>query len=351
MDFSLLYFANREVTDTAQEYELLVKSAEFADSHDFTAVWLPERHFHSFGGAYPNPALAAAVLAARTQRIRLRAGSVVVPLHDPLSVVEDWSFVDNISEGRVDIALASGWHPNDFVLAPDRYAVRREFTFGAVNEITDLWAGKKIWRRNGKGEEVETTTFPRPVQAELGLWLTCSRSPETFDEAGARGLNVLTALMFQGTDKLAENIERYRTVREQHGHDPAAGKVTLMLHTFVSENDNAVRAAVRGPFTEYLLSSSDLWKAQYLDFQGSDPKTTAKWAFERYFHRAALFGSVDRCTSFARELHAAGVDEIASLIDFGVEHSAVLTMLPHLDEVRRKLNGSGLQRGRVTSAS
>ncbi|MFE2970178.1 MupA/Atu3671 family FMN-dependent luciferase-like monooxygenase [Streptomyces sp. NPDC059340] len=339
MDFSLLYFANRETTDAAREYELLFKSAEFAESHEFTAVWLPERHFHPFGGAYPNPALAAAVLAARTQRIRLRAGSVVVPLHDPLSVVEDWSFVDNISDGRVDIALATGWHPNDFVLAPDRYPVRREFTFGAVNEITDLWAGKKVWRRNGTGEEVETSTFPRPVQAELGLWLTCSRSAETFDEAGARGLNVLTALMFQGTEKLAENIERYRTAREQHGYDPAAGKVTLMLHTFVGESDNAVRAAVRGPFTEYLLSSSGLWKAQYGGFQDGDPKKTAKRAFERYFHKAALFGSVDRCTSFTRELHAAGVDEIASLIDFGAEDSAVLAMLPHLDEVRRKVNG------------
>jgi hypothetical protein len=60
-------------------------------------VWLPERHFHPLGGAYPNPALAAAALAVRTRRIRLRAGSVVLPLQDPVTIAEDWSFVDNLS--------------------------------------------------------------------------------------------------------------------------------------------------------------------------------------------------------------------------------------------------------------
>ncbi|WP_199800755.1 MupA/Atu3671 family FMN-dependent luciferase-like monooxygenase [Streptomyces marianii] len=337
MDFSLLYFVNRETVDASREYELLFETAKFADQHDFTAVWLPERHFHPFGGAYPNPALAAAALAARTRKVRLRAGSVVMPLHDPLSVVEDWSFVDNISHGRVDMALAVGWNPNDFTLAPERYDVRREYTFEAIGEIRDLWAGKKVRRRNGHGKEVDISTYPRPVQPEPRLWFTCSSNPESFKEAGARGLSVLTALLFQSTDELAASIKNYRASRERSGHDPATGTVTLMLHTFVGEDDAAVKELVRQPFTDYLLSSIDLWKAQWSDLNRSHPRRLAKLAFERYFHRAALFGSVERCTAFARDLRAAGVDEIASLVDFGVADSDVLSMLPRLDEVRRNL--------------
>jgi natural product biosynthesis luciferase-like monooxygenase protein len=337
VDFSLLYFVNRETVDASREYQLLFDTAEFADRHDFTAVWLPERHFHPFGGAYPNPALAAAALATRTRRVRLRAGSVVVPLHDPLSVVEDWSFVDNVSRGRVDMALAVGWNPDDFALAPERYATRREYTFEALDEMKDLWAGKKVKRRNGLGEEVELSTYPRPVQPEPRLWFTCSSNPESFEEAGARGLNVLTALLFQSTDELAASIAAYRAARERNGHDPATGVVTLMLHTFVGESDAAVKELVRGPFTGYLLSSIDLWKARWSDLGRSHPGRLAKMAFERYFHRAALFGSVERCTAFARDLRAAGVDEIASLVDFGVADSEVLAMLPRLDEVRLNL--------------
>ncbi|MFJ8335905.1 MupA/Atu3671 family FMN-dependent luciferase-like monooxygenase [Streptomyces sp. NPDC094437] len=334
MDFSLLYFANREVVDPPQEYELLLRTAEFADDNGFTALWTPERHFHPFGGAYPNPALAAAALATRTRRIRLRAGSVVLPLRDPLTVVEDWAFVDNLSYGRVDLAFATGWNPNDFVLAPERYEGRREHTLEAIEEVKSLWAGKRLSRRNGAGEWVETLTYPRPVQEEPRWWLTCTSKPESFVTAGARGLNVLTALLFQSAEELAGKIALYREARERHGHDPAGGTVTLMLHTFVGESDAAVRAVVRDPFVEYLLSSIDLWKDQWTELRVRDPRKLAVLAFQRYFHAAALFGSVDTCTAFARRLEAAGVDEIASLVDFGVSGTEVLAALPHLARVK-----------------
>ncbi|MBD0423932.1 LLM class flavin-dependent oxidoreductase [Streptomyces sp. TRM S81-3] len=337
MDFSLLYFANREVLDPPQEYELLLRTAQFADDNGFTALWIPERHFHPFGGAYPNPALAAAALATRTRRIRLRAGSVVLPLRDPLTVVEDWAFVDNLSYGRVDLAFATGWNPNDFVLAPERFNRRREYTLETIDVVKSLWAGKGLPRRNGTGESVETHTYPRPVQEEPRLWFTCTSRPESFVAAGERGLNVLTALLFQSAEELAEKIGLYRAARERHGHDPAAGTVTLMLHTFVGGTDAEVRAVVRDPFMAYLLSSIDLWKGQWPGLQERDPRQLAGLAFQRYFHAAALFGSVDKCTRLARRLGEAGVDEIAALVDFGVDGSEVLAALPWLAEVKDAL--------------
>ena len=341
MDFSLLYFANREVKDPPSEYDLLIETARFADTHGFTALWVPERHFHPFGGAYPNPALAAAALAVSTRHIRLRAGSVVLPLHDPVSIVEDWSFVDNLSRGRVDLAIATGWLPNDFVLVPERYAERRRYGLDNISVIQDLWAGKTIKRRNGDGDEVEVLTYPRPVQPEIGLWLTASSSPETFREAGARGLNVLTALLFQRVEQLAPKIEIYRAAREANGHDPSTGVVTLMVHTFVGESDDAVREVVREPFMEYLTSSADLWRNHWRYKKAIDQKQLVEIAFERYFRTSAMFGSVERCTDYARSLMAVGVDEVASLVDFGVPARTVLAALPHLDEVHKSCSSEG----------
>jgi len=77
-----------------------------------------ERHFHRFGGSYTNPSVTSAIIAAVTNRIAIRAGSVVLPLHDPIRVAEEWSIVDNLSGGRVGMAIASGWHVDDFVFAP-----------------------------------------------------------------------------------------------------------------------------------------------------------------------------------------------------------------------------------------
>jgi natural product biosynthesis luciferase-like monooxygenase protein len=337
MDFSLLYFANREVDDPPAEYDLLFEATRYADENGFTALWIPERHFHPFGGAYPNPALAAAALAMSTSRIRLRAGSVVLPLHDPLTVVEDWSFVDNLSRGRVDLALATGWHPNDFVLRPERYADRRRFVAENVEVVRDLWCGKSVTRRNGEGAEVEISTYPRPVQPTPNIWLTCASNVETFEQAGALGANLLTALLFQKLGDLAPKIDAYRAARERHGHDPGAGVVTLMVHTFVGTDDAEVKETVRGPFTDYLLSSVDLWRGQWPDMEGAERSKVAEFAFARYFRQAAMFGSVDKCVKFARRLEETGVDEIASLIDFGVPAETVLAALPHLNTVRQRL--------------
>lgn len=80
-DFSLFYFAS-DAAQTASgpdRYRLLLDGARFADTHDFSAVWLPERHFHAFGGSYPAPSVLAAAVAQVTDRIGIRAGSVVMP--------------------------------------------------------------------------------------------------------------------------------------------------------------------------------------------------------------------------------------------------------------------------------
>ena len=98
MEFSLFYFANdSSEVDEGGRYQLLIEGARFADANGFAAVWTPERHFHPFGGLYPNPAVTGAAVAAVTSRVAIRAGSVVAPLHHPMRIAEDWSVVDNLS--------------------------------------------------------------------------------------------------------------------------------------------------------------------------------------------------------------------------------------------------------------
>ena len=126
MEFSLLYFSGDGSKTEADKYRLLLESAKFADRNDFSALWAPERHFHPFGGLYPNPSLTCAALAMITEHLQLRAGSLVMPLHNPARVAEEWSVVDNLSNGRIALAFASGWTIDDFVLSTESHASRRE---------------------------------------------------------------------------------------------------------------------------------------------------------------------------------------------------------------------------------
>src|SRR5580658_4121248 len=133
--FSLFFFASAHERSTRQQYQLMLESARLADELGFEAIWIPERHFDPFGAPYPSPAVLAAALAASTRRLEIRAGSVVLPLQDPVRVAEDWAVVDNLSGGRAGMAFASGWHPNDFVFAPHNYEMRKQVTLDHVSTV------------------------------------------------------------------------------------------------------------------------------------------------------------------------------------------------------------------------
>ena len=186
------------------KYRLLFESARYADANGFSAVWVPERHFHEFGGLSPSPAILCAALARETSRVQLRAGSVVLPLHNTIRAAEEWSVVDNISGGRTGVAFASGWNPADFALAPDHFGSRRDIMLAGIDQLQKLWRGEALTTAGGNGQPVAVSLFPSPVQTELPTWLTIVNNPETFAKAGEMGVGILTNLIStQGVDKLA----------------------------------------------------------------------------------------------------------------------------------------------------
>ncbi len=345
MDFSLFYFASADGGEATDKYRLLIEGAKFADTHGFAAVSTPERHFHTFGGLYPNPSITSAALATVTERIQIRAGSVVLPLHDPLLIAEEWAVVDNLSHGRVAISFASGWSPNDFIIAPQNYANRKELMRLGIETIRRLWKGEKVRRHDGNGTEIEVGILPRPIQRELPIWVTAAGSPDTFRLAGEIGANLLTHLLGQRIEDLAEKIGLYRRTWNQHGYGPGAGHVTLMLHTFMGSSVEAVRQQVRGPFSDYLRTSVGLWMTRrpgqkIEDFTEAELTDVVSFAFDRFFESSGLFGTPTTCLPMIERLQAIGVDELACLIDFGVEVEAVLSSLHGLDTLRQLSNTS-----------
>ncbi|HEX2036298.1 MAG TPA: MupA/Atu3671 family FMN-dependent luciferase-like monooxygenase [Chloroflexota bacterium] len=354
LEFSLFYFASDEGEKSSDKYRLLLEGARFADRNGFAALWTPERHFHAFGGLYPNPAVTGAAVAAVTERIQIRAGSCVLPLHHPIRVAEEWALVDSLSQGRVGISFASGWQPNDFVLAPERFSERKGLMVRQIEMVRRLWRGEAVGFPGPQGREVAVRTLPRPVQPELPVWITAAGNPETFQLAGELGAGLLTHLLGQSVDDLAEKLALYRQSWRDRGH-PGEGHVTLMLHSFVGDDEAAVRETVRAPMKAYLRSSVDLIRAAawtfptFEDLSASTGKSPAELleagaldeetmdalldhAFERYFTTSGLFGTPETCLPLLEQLKAIGVDEVACLIDFGVDSDLALS---HLEALRR----------------
>jgi natural product biosynthesis luciferase-like monooxygenase protein len=364
MDFSLFYWGNDDGVGR-DKYALLLDGARFADESGFCAVWTPERHFHAFGGPYPNPSVTGAAVAAVTRNLAVRAGSCVAPLHHTARIAEEWAVIDNLTNGRAGLAIASGWQPDDFVLRPENTPPNNKpAMYDAIRDLRALWSGEKVPFATADGGKHRLLTQPRPVSKTLPIWVTTAGNPDTWREAGEIGANVLTHLLGQSIDEVAGKIEIYHAALRKAGHDPADFSVTLMLHSYLAADRDTAREIAREPMKDYLRSAAALIK-QYawafpafkkpkgvetpmnLDLgtlQPEELEAILDFAFERYFTESGLFGTVEDALARVDQVRAIGVTEIACLIDYGIERQTVLDGLRLLAEVVSQANeGAGDQ--------
>ena len=238
------------------------------------------------------------------------------PLHPMLC----WGYVSLVgtpSKGRVACSFAAGWHVGDFVLAPESFANRKQVMFEGLELLKRAWRGEAVRLRGVDGRVSEVRLFPLPVQRELPVWLTAVKNPETYAAAGSIGANVLTNLLGQTVEELGKNIHLYREARARHGHDPQGGRVTLLLHTFVGDELDAVREKVRTPFRKYLESAVDVIQdfmkslgmpGAFEALSASDRDELLSFASERYYQTASLIGTPDMCLAMIDRLEGVSVN-------------------------------------------
>ncbi len=359
--FSLYFFGDYPAEYASDKYRLLLDAVQYADREGFEAVWLPERHFHSFGGFSPNPAVLAAALAGMTKRLHLRAGSVVLPLHHPLRAAEDWALADNLSGGRVGISFATGWHPNDFVFAPENYEARHKVTEDRIAQVRSLWRGESVEVVGGAGNRFPVRLHPQPCQRELPFWIS-GVSPQAFEAAGRMGAGILTNLQIITLEELAERVKLYRKARAAAGFDPSTGKVTVLLHAYLGDSVDGARTEAREPFLRYVRSSMEIsslkitsegGKADMRQMSEQEMQYLAGSGYDRYLRQnRVLIGTVDSCAEVVAQLVAAGATEIGCLIDFGVSAPSALSSLKKINELQQRFRGTSVvQEDRATAAS
>lgn len=361
MEMSIYYWGNDD-GQGSKKYDLLLEGAKFADAHGFCAVWTPERHFHAFGGPYPNPSVTGAAVAAVTKQIGVRAGSCVAPLHHTARIAEEWAVIDNLTNGRAGLAIASGWQPDDFVLRPENTPpANKPAMFEQMADLRKLWRGEEVAFPKKDGSLHAVVTQPRPVSKELPMWVTTAGNPETWKEAGRHGCNVLTHLLGQSVEEVGAKIALYHDALREAGYDPKDFSVTLMLHSFLAENREKAREIAREPMKDYLRSAAGLIKqyawafpafkkpegvdnAFQLDLGGlteDELEGILDFAFLRYFEDSGLFGTIEDALDRVEQVKRIGVTEIACLIDYGIDSATVLEGLKPLAEVLRLANEGG----------
>jgi natural product biosynthesis luciferase-like monooxygenase protein len=238
------------------EHEVIKEQMELmyeAETLGFDSVWPAEHHFTEYGYC-ASPQVSLAAVAARTKRIRLGTGVVVLPFHNPVRVAEDFAFLDLMSDGRVDLGVGRGYQPGEYAgfgLA-DKQSESRAMFDEAVSLVRKCWTEERVTFK-GKYYQVEDLMVrPKPLQQpHPPIYMACL-SAESFRLAGHYGFHVLMSGAFGlSPDGAKAGIADYRAGRREAGLDPATGKIALLLKVYAGDTMDGARHDYAGPCTWY----------------------------------------------------------------------------------------------------
>jgi natural product biosynthesis luciferase-like monooxygenase protein len=237
MKFGMLHLFENPLDRTEKEivdeqFDIMVRSEEYG----FDSVWPAEHHFSEYGYC-ASPAVTLAAVAARTKKIRLGTGVVVLPLNHPVRVAEDFAIIDLMSDGRVDLGLGRGYQPHEFQgYGVDQERSRDIFREG-VEVIQKAWTQECVTYDGEFYKLDDVSVRPKPLQdPHPPIWMA-SLSPDSFQLCGRYGFNLMCAPVF-GFDvtRGATQVEEYRQALRDHGRDPGDHEVAGLVMTYVADS-------------------------------------------------------------------------------------------------------------------
>ena len=152
-------------TSAPDLYAAALDMCQFADEHDFDFAWTMEHHAAP-DGYLPAPLTLAAAIAARTKRLRIMAGVIILPLHDPVRVAEEIAVVDLISNGRLDVVFGAGYVPREFQMFKKDIRQRGKSLDLGIPIIQRALAGERF---EADGREIFVR--PAPVQRPFPIMM------------------------------------------------------------------------------------------------------------------------------------------------------------------------------------
>ena len=88
-------------------YRNELRLADLAEPLGYESIWGVEHHFTDYTMC-PDVLQFLSYMAGRTEKVQLGSMVVVLPWHDPLRVAEEFSMLDNLSDGRVIVGMGRG---------------------------------------------------------------------------------------------------------------------------------------------------------------------------------------------------------------------------------------------------
>jgi alkanesulfonate monooxygenase SsuD/methylene tetrahydromethanopterin reductase-like flavin-dependent oxidoreductase (luciferase family) len=311
----------------------VVEQAIVADRLGYHSAWLPEHHFGLFG-VLPVPSQALSYIAARTSRIRLAPGTVVLPINNPVRMAEEYALLDLLSNGRAIFSAGRGYDEREYDGFEVPFAESRTRFDEELLIVRKAWT-EENWTWHGQHHVIAQpiTVYPRPIQQpHPPVYVACVSEP-TMRMAAENGFHIVfapfaAAMMF---GSLAEAVRRFKELATAAGFPES--KAMCSYFTCLADTDAEVQAA-RERLLFYLKNIAPAFP--------SNPETAPPHI--RYFidivdrinrmrvddlgERSIVTGSRAQVIEHLQRVEAAGIEEVICYFNFGLlPHAATLVQM------------------------
>lgn len=232
-----------EVRGRSQDAEVamfgnVLDQVRLADELGFESAWFVEHHFTRGFSHSSAPDLILAALSQVTRRIRLGLGVVLLPFVHPVRVAERVGTLDVLSGGRVEFGTGRGASPLEYQAFQRPFEQSREIWEEHLDAVLEIMAADsaEVTRKGAYYEIPGVSVLPRVVQKPHPPVWVASTSVDGFVAAAKRGDNILCMPILKGIDALAEDIETYKRALADHGHDPDAARIGMLVPWHVAES-------------------------------------------------------------------------------------------------------------------
>ena len=213
-----------------ESFEETIRECERAEAAGFDSVWLGEHHNNPV--LYPAPLLGLAAIAARTSRVSLGTGVLLLPLYHPMCVAEEGAMVDMISGGRLILGIGAGYAPEEFAAFGLSVRQRGSRLDEGAALLRRLWTETGV-THHGRYYHVEDATVgPRPVQQPAPpIWFGAWTAPAI--ERAARLGDAWLGGPSAALSELSSCVAAYRDKRKELEKDP--GTIAAFRYVFVAD--------------------------------------------------------------------------------------------------------------------
>ncbi len=241
----------------ADIYEQRLRMLEYADGAGFWGYHLAEHHGTPLGMA-PSPSLFLAAAAQRTRRLRLGSLVTLLPLYNPLRLVEEICMLDHLTRGRLELGVGRGTSASELALFNVDQAESRAMFQEALDAVLGGLRSGTV-SHTGRYVNFQDASIPlRPLQRPYPpLWYPTSNA-ESIPWIAEQGFNVLLSATTPSLTQSAAMLRQYRELCSAHAGD--AGRLNghvatptfgFSRHVYVADSDDQAHREAKVAWEEF----------------------------------------------------------------------------------------------------